>query len=206
MPEGAQLLLVPLALFMMLLLVGMLVGWRRVQVWLGFAPGPQSAEWIEEVRWESGDQLAYFAGQSSDDRHGQWGRPEWPGRQAARPDVPDQRNRDVAFLIDDVTARQVWLPVHEDPQPIASVEQIWSLDARFDHEAAGFCHPGVTGARLRDDRREFPQRGAHQSRLCADGGIANFTLKFLPRHQRGFWELRGYSNTADPWSEERFSH
>jgi DMSO/TMAO reductase YedYZ molybdopterin-dependent catalytic subunit len=27
---------------------------------------------------------------------------------------------------------------------------------------------------------------------------------FLDRDIRGFWELRGYSNTADPWLEERF--
>ncbi len=28
---------------------------------------------------------------------------------------------------------------------------------------------------------------------------------FLDRDLLGFWELRGYSNTADPWLEERFS-
>ena len=28
---------------------------------------------------------------------------------------------------------------------------------------------------------------------------------FLDRDLLGFWELRGYSNTADPWTEERFS-
>ena len=28
---------------------------------------------------------------------------------------------------------------------------------------------------------------------------------FLPRDNPGFWEVRGYSNTADPWKEERFS-
>lgn len=30
-------------------------------------------------------------------------------------------------------------------------------------------------------------------------------ITFLDRDQLGFWELRGYSNTADPWREERFS-
>jgi DMSO/TMAO reductase YedYZ molybdopterin-dependent catalytic subunit len=28
---------------------------------------------------------------------------------------------------------------------------------------------------------------------------------FLKQDLMGFWELRGYSNTADPWTEERFS-
>ncbi|MFB6176889.1 MAG: sulfite oxidase-like oxidoreductase, partial [Halobaculum sp.] len=23
--------------------------------------------------------------------------------------------------------------------------------------------------------------------------------------ERGYWEKRGYSNTADPWNEERYS-
>jgi DMSO/TMAO reductase YedYZ molybdopterin-dependent catalytic subunit len=28
---------------------------------------------------------------------------------------------------------------------------------------------------------------------------------FLPQDHPGFWEVRGYSNTADPWTEDRFS-
>ena len=30
-------------------------------------------------------------------------------------------------------------------------------------------------------------------------------ITFLDRDILGFWEVRGYSNTADPWKEERFS-
>jgi len=30
-------------------------------------------------------------------------------------------------------------------------------------------------------------------------------ITFLDRDILGFWELRGYSNTADPWTEDRFS-
>lgn len=29
---------------------------------------------------------------------------------------------------------------------------------------------------------------------------------FLDRDLLGYWELRGYSNTADPWSEDRFAN
>lgn len=30
-------------------------------------------------------------------------------------------------------------------------------------------------------------------------------IVFLDRDMPGFWEVRGYSNTADPWNEERFA-
>jgi DMSO/TMAO reductase YedYZ molybdopterin-dependent catalytic subunit len=30
-------------------------------------------------------------------------------------------------------------------------------------------------------------------------------IVFLPADHPGFWEVRGYSNTADPWKEERFA-
>lgn len=31
------------------------------------------------------------------------------------------------------------------------------------------------------------------------------SVTFLERDKPGFWEVRGYSNTADPWREERYS-
>jgi DMSO/TMAO reductase YedYZ molybdopterin-dependent catalytic subunit len=30
-------------------------------------------------------------------------------------------------------------------------------------------------------------------------------ISFLDRDRLGFWEVRGYSNTADPWTEDRFA-
>ena len=30
-------------------------------------------------------------------------------------------------------------------------------------------------------------------------------IQFIDRDILGFWEVRGYSNTADPWTEDRFS-
>jgi DMSO/TMAO reductase YedYZ molybdopterin-dependent catalytic subunit len=30
------------------------------------------------------------------------------------------------------------------------------------------------------------------------------SIRFLEREERGYWEVRGYSNSADPWKEERF--
>jgi DMSO/TMAO reductase YedYZ molybdopterin-dependent catalytic subunit len=29
-------------------------------------------------------------------------------------------------------------------------------------------------------------------------------IEFLTRNQKGFWELRGYSNTAHPWRDDRY--
>ena len=31
-------------------------------------------------------------------------------------------------------------------------------------------------------------------------------LEFVDRNARGFWEVRGYHNHADPWGEERYSY
>ena len=30
-------------------------------------------------------------------------------------------------------------------------------------------------------------------------------IEFLPEDHRGFWEVRGYSNTAEPWKNDRYS-
>ena len=30
-------------------------------------------------------------------------------------------------------------------------------------------------------------------------------IEFLPEDRRGFWEVRGYSNTAEPWFNDRYS-
>jgi len=30
-------------------------------------------------------------------------------------------------------------------------------------------------------------------------------IEFLPQDQRGFWEIRGYSNSAEPWFNDRYS-
>ena len=31
------------------------------------------------------------------------------------------------------------------------------------------------------------------------------TLDFRARHELGYWEVRGYSDTADPWTEDRYA-
>ncbi|MBS0263989.1 MAG: prepilin peptidase [Planctomycetes bacterium] len=75
-------LLIPMALFLMGSLALMLLAWRTIQRRLGW--GPPAEEWIEEARWDPGDQLAYLANQTSDDQHGRWRSDSWPGQSAAR--------------------------------------------------------------------------------------------------------------------------
>jgi DMSO/TMAO reductase YedYZ molybdopterin-dependent catalytic subunit len=31
-------------------------------------------------------------------------------------------------------------------------------------------------------------------------------VEYLTQDRRGFWEERGYHNTADPWREQRYSY
>jgi DMSO/TMAO reductase YedYZ molybdopterin-dependent catalytic subunit len=44
-----------------------------------------------------------------------------------------------------------------------------------------------------------PHRYAYKGAKWVDG------VQFLTEPDRGYWEKRGYSNTADPWNEERYS-
>jgi len=48
-------------------------------------------------------------------------------------------------------------------------------------------------------RLVVPKRYAYKSAKWVRG------LEFLKKDRLGFWESRGYSNSADPWREERFS-
>lgn len=45
----------------------------------------------------------------------------------------------------------------------------------------------------------MPHKYAYKGAKWVDG------VEFLAEPERGFWEKRGYSNTADPWNEERYS-
>jgi len=75
-------LLVPMALFMSFSLAGMLFVWRVVKRRLGYESNDQEPP--TDGQWLGGDQLSYLAGECSDDRQGQWRRPEWPGRPSGR--------------------------------------------------------------------------------------------------------------------------
>ncbi|HWP47093.1 MAG TPA: sulfite oxidase-like oxidoreductase [Candidatus Limnocylindrales bacterium] len=48
-------------------------------------------------------------------------------------------------------------------------------------------------------RLVVPKRYAWKSTKWVRG------VRFLQEDEPGYWEVRGYSNTADPWTEDRFS-
>ncbi len=56
--------------------------------------------------------------------------------------------------------------------------------------------PPIHGGPL---RLVVPKRYAYKSAKWIRG------IEFLEKEARGYWETRGYSNTADPWLEERYA-
>ena len=73
----------------------------------------------------------------------------------------------------------------------------WMLeeDVLFAHTLNGEPLPAEHGGPMRVfTPRRYAWKGAKWIR----------GLEFLAQDKPGFWELNGYSNTADPWKEERF--
>ncbi|MFX1533953.1 MAG: sulfite oxidase-like oxidoreductase [Promethearchaeota archaeon] len=50
-----------------------------------------------------------------------------------------------------------------------------------------------------------PVRGLVPKRYFYKSAKWIIGLKFVIEDEPGYWEMRGYSNTADPWKEERYS-
>jgi len=50
-----------------------------------------------------------------------------------------------------------------------------------------------------------PARVIIPKRYAWKGAKFVHEIIFLDRDLLGYWELRGYSNTADPWTEDRFA-
>ena len=50
-----------------------------------------------------------------------------------------------------------------------------------------------------------PLRVVTPHRYAYKGAKWVTSVAFLTEPKRGFWEMRGYSNTANPWNEERYS-
>jgi DMSO/TMAO reductase YedYZ molybdopterin-dependent catalytic subunit len=66
----------------------------------------------------------------------------------------------------------------------------------FAYEYDGESLPPDHGGPL---RVVTPHRYAYKGAKWVSG------VEFLTEPRRGYWERRGYSNTADPWNEERYS-
>jgi DMSO/TMAO reductase YedYZ molybdopterin-dependent catalytic subunit len=66
----------------------------------------------------------------------------------------------------------------------------------FTYEFEGDSLPPEHGGPL---RVVTPHKYAYKGAKWVDG------IEFLTEPERGYWEKRGYSNTANPWNEERYS-
>jgi DMSO/TMAO reductase YedYZ molybdopterin-dependent catalytic subunit len=69
-------------------------------------------------------------------------------------------------------------------------------DVFLAHTLFGSPLPGPNGGPV---RAVVPDRYFYKSAKWVEG------LKIVSRDELGFWETRGYSNSADPWKEERYS-
>ncbi len=68
-------------------------------------------------------------------------------------------------------------------------------DVLVAHRANGAPLPPEHGGPV---RMLVPRRYFYKSAKWLRG------LKFVPEDEPGFWEVRGYSNVADPWREMRY--
>jgi len=76
------------------------------------------------------------------------------------------------------------------------IEVVMDDDVIFAYELDGKLLTPEHGFPL---RLVVPKRYAYKSAKWVRG------IEFLKKDKPGFWEKRGYSNSADPWKEERFS-
>jgi DMSO/TMAO reductase YedYZ molybdopterin-dependent catalytic subunit len=76
------------------------------------------------------------------------------------------------------------------------LEQCLREEVLFTWEFNGDPLPREHGGPL---RVVTPHRYAYKGAKWVDG------VEFLTEPKRGFWEKRGYSQTADPWREDRYS-
>ncbi|RDI70500.1 sulfite oxidase-like oxidoreductase [Halopelagius longus] len=77
-----------------------------------------------------------------------------------------------------------------------SLEECRRQEVMFVYEYDGEPLPADHGGPL---RVVTPHKYAYKGAKWVSG------VEFLTEPERGYWEKRGYSNTANPWNEERYS-
>ncbi|WP_433626132.1 sulfite oxidase-like oxidoreductase [Halomicrococcus sp. NG-SE-24] len=77
-----------------------------------------------------------------------------------------------------------------------SLEECMREEVLFTWELDGQPLPSDHGGPL---RVVTPHKYAYKGAKWVDG------VEFLTEPERGYWEKRGYSNTANPWEQERYS-
>ena len=73
------------------------------------------------------------------------------------------------------------------------------------HRLFAVCLTFVCAAAFAQSFPDRPVRVIVPKRYAWKGAKWIREITFMNRDILGFWELRGYSNTADPWTDDRFS-
>jgi len=102
---------------------------------------------------------------------------------AERAGLDDDASHVLFYALDDYTTN---LPLADCLRP----ELLFAYE--FDGEALPADHGGPL-------RAVTPHKYAYKGAKWLCG------VEILTEQERGYWEKRGYSNTADPWNEERYS-
>ena len=76
------------------------------------------------------------------------------------------------------------------------LKDLLERDVLLAYKLDGKMLPAERGGPL---RLVVPQKYAYKSAMWVR------KIKFTDKHDLGFWEKRGYSDTADPWKEERYA-
>lgn len=101
---------------------------------------------------------------------------------------------DTAGVRDD--AVHVMFHAHDGYTTNLPLEQCLREEVLFTWEFDGESLDADHGGPL---RVVTPHRYAYKGAKWVSG------VEFLTEPERGYWEKRGYSNTADPWNEERYA-
>jgi DMSO/TMAO reductase YedYZ molybdopterin-dependent catalytic subunit len=100
---------------------------------------------------------------------------------------------------------------HVQPDPAAKFVYFTSYDGYSTNVALAHCLDDDVLIATRFDGEPLPREHGGPARviipkLYAWKGAKFITgISFLAEDKLGFWEVRGYSNTADPWKEERYA-
>ena len=95
------------------------------------------------------------------------------------------------------TARYITFACDEGYTTSHPLEVLYDEDVLLAYRHDGEPLPAEHGGPL---RLVVPKRYAWKSAKWVR------RLKFTEQEELGYWEVRGYSNTADPWTEDRYSY
>ena len=106
--------------------------------------------------------------------------------------------RAIADIVNPIpTARYVTFACDEGYTTSHPLDVLYDNDVLLAYNHDGQPLPAEHGGPL---RLVVPKRYAYKSAKWVR------RLKFTEKEELGYWEVRGYSNSADPWTEDRYSY